>query len=630
MALNKQISPVIRISQGERDASARATHLEAASEKYSETTIERKQMSTTTNFKRIALVAVASLGLGVLSSVPAQATINADNLTLSSATAAQTTAETYTATSAIATMTFFGAVNDSVTVTAALISAPAGNTALPVLRLVETSSAFIDSPTYTGGFPKKDADSITANVAANIRSTSATAAATAKFAVYLATVGTTITAPATAGTYVVKLTPAAVGVGPLVGATAQTLTITVTTAATQSTVASAATSTAYMWEGESVITGATADSIVSTVRTVSTANNPAGTIYVTLKNAAGTAAGESITATVAGVGILGTGSSAAGTDAFKGRSINVKMGDFIGVFADGSAGTATVTLSTMAGAQIGTAKTVTFTSTTMTSIGAPTIKATESSVILAGTTTNVWAFAKDGTNNVSGLTTASAASGTTIWAYSSDTSVATVAAVAAYDAEYGYAALVTGVAVGTTSISFGNASTLAAATIKSTPITVRVGTAVPASVKVTTDKATYAPGEKITLTVTILNGAGLPVVGKTTYAGIFAESMTTSMTLSGTANLPGADISNYSDVTNTKTFTNYAPVTGGNLTFSWKGGTGLLTANQVAGSLTVTVADSGAANAAAIASLQTAVASLRTLLVTLTNLVLKIQKKVRA
>ena len=102
-------------------------------------------MSTTTNFKRIALVAVASLGLGVLSSVPAQATINSDALTLSSATAAQTTAETYTATSATVTMSFFGAKGDSMTLTTALIEAPAGSTSVPVLRLIETSSAVIDS-----------------------------------------------------------------------------------------------------------------------------------------------------------------------------------------------------------------------------------------------------------------------------------------------------------------------------------------------------------------------------------------------------------------------------------------------------------------------------------------------------
>ena len=103
MTSNNQVSPVIRISRGERDASARATHLKAASRKYLETTIERKQMSTTTNFKRIALVAVAALGLGVLSSVPSQAATNADTLVLSATTAAQNTAETYTSTSATAT-----------------------------------------------------------------------------------------------------------------------------------------------------------------------------------------------------------------------------------------------------------------------------------------------------------------------------------------------------------------------------------------------------------------------------------------------------------------------------------------------------------------------------------------------
>jgi hypothetical protein len=64
--------------------------------------------------------------------------------------------------------------------------------------------------------------------------------------------------------------------------------------------------------------------------------------------------------------------------------------------------------------------------------------------------------------------------------------------------------------------------------------------------------------------------------------------------------------------------------------FSWTGGTALATANQVARSVTVNVTDSGAAALAAVTALATTVASLRTLIVTLTNLVLKIQKKVRA
>jgi hypothetical protein len=48
--------------------SARATHLKAATENVSVTTIERKQMSNKTTFKRIALAVVAALGFGVLAS----------------------------------------------------------------------------------------------------------------------------------------------------------------------------------------------------------------------------------------------------------------------------------------------------------------------------------------------------------------------------------------------------------------------------------------------------------------------------------------------------------------------------------------------------------------------------------
>jgi hypothetical protein len=641
MTSNNQVSPVIRISRGERDASARATHLKAASKKYLETTIERKQMSTTTNFKRIALVAVAALGLGVLSSVPSQAVINTDSLTLSSATASQTTAETYTAASAVATVSFFGAAQDSLTITAALVSTTAvGNTSLPVLRLIETSSAIIDSLvalTGDGAYGNGGSTAGTptqANVATRVAAASSSVTTIAKYAVYLATSGGTTAAPTTTGTYVVRLTPAAIGVGPLVGATAQNLTITVTAAAALDTTPSAANSTSRMIEGEPAadqFTLASADSVVTTVRTINAAAQ-AATINATLKNAANTAAAvDSITATITGPGQLGSGPTI-GSIAASGRSITVKQGDYVGVFSDGVAGVATITLTSFTlGVAIGTPKTVTFTSTTATSYAAPTIAATDSSVILAAGTTTVSVFAKDGTNNVSGLTTASAAGGTTIWAYSSDTAVATVGTVGAFNALTGYSVTVTGVAAGTANISFGNAATRAAATIVSPTVAVRVGTDVPSNVTVTLDKTTYAPGEKMTMTVTILNAAALPVVGKTSYAGIFsATGVTSSVNLSGTSTLPTATIADYSNTSNTKTFTLYAPVTGGPVVFSWTGGTGLATANQVARSVTVNVTDSGAAALAAVTALATTVASLRTLIVTLTNLVLKIQKKVKA
>ncbi len=625
MTSNNQVSPVIRISRGERDVSARATHLKAASKKYLETTIERKQMSTTTNFKRIALVAVAALGLGVLSSVPSQAVINADSLTISSATAAQTTAETFTATSATATMSFLGASNDSVTVTASLVSGPAA--ALPSLRLVETSSALVDSNVITGAAGARTVGYATAgNTAAVIYSTSAGAAvSSAKFAVYLSQGNDKTTAPTTAGTYVVRLTPAAVGVGPLVGATAQTITITVTAAAALDRNMSAATTKAYIQATNTDAKLAAQDSTIVALKTAGSTNAAmVANIAVTQLNAAGLAATESITATISGPGVLGANATL-GSVVPTGRSLVVQKGDYIGVFPDGSTGVGTITLTgSTSGALIST-KTVTFSDIAATKYATPTIAATDSSVIAVAGTTKVSVLAQDATSNlVSGLV-----GGTDYWAYSSNTAVATVATYS-FSATTGYGIIVTGVSAGEAEISFGNASTLAAATIKSAPIKVRVGTAVPSNVTVTLDKSTYAPGEKMTMTVTILNAAGLPVVGATSYANIFsATGVTASINLqSGT--LPTGTIADYSNTTNTKTYTLYAPVTGGKLDFTYTGGTALATANQVARTVSVTVADSGAAALAAVTALATTVASLRTLIVTLTNLVLKIQKKVRA
>jgi hypothetical protein len=72
------------------------------------------------------------------------------------------------------------------------------------------------------------------------------------------------------------------------------------------------------------------------------------------------------------------------------------------------------------------------------------------------------------------------------------------------------------------------------------------------------------------------------------------------------------------------------PNTGGNITITAKGGSGLPAAGQVEVSATATITDNAAAALAAVTALATTVASLRTLITTLTNLVLKIQKKVKA
>jgi hypothetical protein len=83
-------------------------------------------------------------------------------------------------------------------------------------------------------------------------------------------------------------------------------------------------------------------------------------------------------------------------------------------------------------------------------------------------------------------------------------------------------------------------------------------------------------------------------------------------------------------VTPALVYTVYMPASGGTMTISATGGTSLPAAGQVKGTATATVTDNAAAALAAVTALATTVASLRTLITTLTNLVLKIQKKVKA
>jgi trimeric autotransporter adhesin len=622
MTSNNQVSPVIRISRGERDASARATHLKAASRKYLETTIERKQMSTTTNFKRIALVAVAALGLGVLSSVPSNAAVNADTLTLSATTAAQTTAETATTTSATATVAFTSNSNaDSVTLTASLVSGPAGSTALPYLQLVETTSAVVDSLSAANG--RAVGYATAPNVAAIVSPYSAQTVATAvsaKFKVYLAKTNDT-TAPSVAGTYVVKLTPANGIAAGTVNSVAQNITITVTEAPLLDTKAAAATTKVYIQDSNQALAIVpTTDSTV--VKSKTPSQNTVAVLYIRPYNAAGgTAVNESLTVAT-NAGTLGTA-----VNTPLGRSLNVIGGASatpVYISPDGTSGTATITVTSAAGVLLAT-KTMTFHGA-LASFAAPTIAATDSTVVAVNGTTKVSVKALDSAATlVSNLT-----GGTDIYAFSDSAAVASVATYA-FSSTTGNSVIVTGLATGVANITFGNASTLAASTIKSTPIAVRVGSSTANSVTVAFDKTTYVPGEKATLTITVLDAKGLKVAGDITYSDIFATGgLAGNMGLTNSSpDLTGTSVL-VNGLTNTKTYTVYMPATGGSYKLSWTGGTALAAANQVAGSTTVTVTDAAASALAAVTALATTVASLRTLIVTLTNLVLKIQKKVKA
>ena len=625
MTSNNQVSPVIRISRGERDASARATHLKAASRKYLETTIERKQMSTTTNFKRIALVAVAALGLGVLSSVPTQAVPNADTLTLSGVTASQTTAETVTSSNATATLAFLaGAAADSLSVTASLVSGPSGALALPYLQLVETTIAIAsDTQTLTGqGTERALLSLVNPNtpVYVGVKGSTVPKSVSAKFKVFLSDGDSGKTAPATVGTYVVKLTPAiGVSLGGSLNSVAQTITFTVTAAAALDTKA-ATTSTVYIQAQSTAGYVAVSDSTVAAPKTAATAS--VGFLYILEKNAASTSsADESLTVTTdkGSLGFTHTAQS--------GRSLVVKANgsaaSYVYIYPDGNAGKATITVTSAAGVLLAT-KNATFADTASKFAGAA-IPATSATAISPAGTTIVAVDAQDAAGNSN--------SAATVYAFSSNTDVITVptSAVAYSSSTAPYPVTVTGVAAGEATITFGNASTLAASTFKSTPVTVRVGTNTVSNVSVKFDKATYAPGEMATISVTALDSTGKAITGGGNKDGIFATGgITSSLQLGNGSDTLTPTTLTISSLTGAKAYTVYMPYTGGTVKLTWTGGTGLAVANQVAGTTSATVSDSGAAALAAVTALQTTVASLKTLIVTLTNLVLKIQKKVKA
>ena len=592
----------VRIHGGEFDSSARAMNragekdtlityeraLEAQADlrKFRGSTIERKHMSTKTTFKRVALVAVAALGLGVLASVPSQATVQAQSLTLSSATSTQLTNETSTASAAVATVSFLADnLGDTVTVTAFLMSAPAGNTKTPVLQVSETTSAVVRDDAAGGSALAVGAEETDQTVSINSSANAATAVS-AKLKVYM-------NSATIAGTYVVKLVPSIAGGGGVVDATGVTLTITVSTNPATDTVAASATSILTTAADTTTATDAT----VTWPMAASTANE-AAVIKVGLLNAAGVATvGESYTATIAGPGLLA--SQPLDNDlsaAAVGRAITVKAGDVVTVYPDGSSGVATITITSAAGKVLAT-ETVTFygaATTATATVVKPIINATsgQNAILVtmkdaAGTNVSeatVFYVTSSDATKISGAYTAT----------SSITYSSTNGTLGA-----GYLIPLTGVAAGTANITVGTKSSATATTgVNAAAVAVRVGSETPASVSVSLDKTSYIPGEKATITVVVNDKDGLALADKT-YLNIFATGgIVANYTLGA-----GSDTTTATSVDGfakgVKTFTVYMPIAESDVEFTWTTGTNLLLANQaVAGKLVATV--SSASGSAAI------------------------------
>ena len=650
MTPNKQVSPVIRISQGERDASARATHLEAATRKFLVTTIERKQMSTKTNFKRIALVAVAALGLGVLSSVPSQAAITGTVAVTNTNGEATTSLADSTTAGSLKVRWLAGATMDTVGITTALNSQPTGGGS-PSLNFypndTTTSIAAAILAVNTGATRTvplaSDGDTAVVRVAATADSLTASTGYTSGTFLYQLN----DTTPNKAGTYTFTLTITpynAAGGAESTKVVTQDVSIVVTAPAALSTTAASTYSTSILStlataSVDSATAESTSVSLLSTARTLERA-----IVFVKLRNAAN-GTGDIVDSLTVSIdkGNVGSVSSTA-----LGKSVIIDYapaspdgGVKVFVFSDGTTGKATITIATK---NAGTfTETLDWYGATAKSI----VAGGRLTVIPVGTeaTSSSAAVRAQAFDAVGGFNMASS---TALYAYSSDTSVVSnygtacgATAVSSSDGLWYTYCPLTGVKAGTVTITIRDAATVALSTIASNAVTVRVSEGVATSIKVTTDKATYAPGEKGYVIVTVLDAAGLvmPVQSSTTTlaaGGVYTNGQlgSSSDTMTATAfatarSSSGATAPSSNDPI--KFYMFYAPIQGGTFTFTAKGASTFSAASQATGSTaTITVTDNAAAALAAVTALATTVASLKTLITTLTNLVLKIQKKVKA
>jgi hypothetical protein len=361
-----------------------------------------------------------------------------------------------------------------------------------------------------------------------------------------------------------------------------------------------------------------------------------GVIRLVQLTSDGSPARESITATTT-VGNLGHNSSTALGKSIT-REASASGQDDIYIIADGSSGTATITLKTTSVTFAN--KQVTFYSTSVDKYEVTRL----ARVIGSSSTVALVVKAVDSSGNV-----IKESSNSTVYAYSDNldaisTGSATTTAgtsCSAYNSTYGgHYCSFSGSANGVANITIRNKSTLALSTKASTPVAITVNTNPAAKIALSFDKATYAPGELAYLSVTAVDAAGNPVGPNagTNYlssAGItsnaaFGNGSAGSESLTVTAT--PFNVASTGRVSDTALYTVklYMPASGGTIKAEAKGGTALPSVNQVTVSASATVTDSGAAALAAVTALATTVASLKTLITTLTNLVLKIQKKVKA
>ncbi len=569
----------VRIHGGECGAVARALHHAAQKEalmpyesaflsqadsgkSLESTFIERKQMSTKTSIKRIALVAVSALGFGLLSVMPAKAVDNAVTAVLDST---GTLSNTETATALAGANNYVVVQVDQDATDPTVVVATGGTLVNSSLAGTGTSSVVVSEGTGT----------------VNINVPTPTAG--------------TITVKSYAITNGVQATTAA-----------STVTITVLAAASGTVYSSSSVAVTTPSADARIVVDADGNKSYYAPFTASSSAE-IFTFTVTQKDAAGDtmadASAKALTATLTGsAGALSVG----GTDASGSYGADtLDAVEAVHVYADGRAGTGVLTIA-VNGATVATYS-INFYNTAASSY----VVTQSKSYIGAASTTGVYSVKALDANGfpvpgasvygISGTTataTIQAGAFTTAAFTCSDTDACTTTEFAAV----GKASItVVGVAKGTTSVTFQNAASTGTPTVTSAATTLNVTGTQVASLAWAFDKATYLPGEEATITFTLKDSDGKPVADGS-YA-VFTAAPTASLSASGFSTESSASLTT---VSGEAEWTFFMPVTAGTLTVSATTvSTAVLTAALRGAAVTVsatTAVDDSAAKAAEAAA----------------------------
>jgi hypothetical protein len=617
----------------------------------------------TISLKKVSAVAVASLGFGLLSVVPANAaslTLSITSINLTTVTSSPKTNEVVTVNlgAVIPTQSGTFAANDDVRFQAALTTYPVGG-----------STSVTGAATIGGGTASFPYGLTTATVVAGGGlDLNVTTGADA-----LDTIGSggaaggslgTVTSSATAGMGSFTFTPTKAGTYTLTvwhdtGATPngelstaevrQTVDIVVTAASSYSN----ALSTAFSISTAGTDPGDATTNLVPLIasKTMSTATRASITIRINNSSNAAMTTGNTITATMSGSGGLAalgtlamTANAPTATDCSATtvtRVVSAAADDVntISLCSDGTAGVGTVTISvtdTSGATQVLATKTITFFGdAAKLEVTKQPIKVLVAGGATSGVKTGITGTAlatqpafvvkvtDAGGNPVSGLSSSLSgvsADTTQVSAVSNNEGTAGNDATAIYGGAGNYVFDVT------SPVSAKSSATATAVTIRmvdpadstkflTTTVSFTVG-GTATSVVLTVDKTVYAPGDKGTLTLTAKDASGNPVSDR-------ERNLLSATGLTGSKGLQGAlpTAAAVETVSGVKTYTFFAPVSGGAFSINGTVGTGAATAYQgTALTVSSSVTDGNAV-------LLTQIDALNAKIVALNALIAKIMKK---